>query len=506
MPKIIWTGTEGSEQARGARLDAGVMGIYFVRKDQPTQYIDTGGHAIHDAPTYNTQEGKVAVEYIFEDGRNKAREIQLSGTTVKSIQFNLRLPQKAISVTDRLYQTQDNCDYDVIFLPKDCSDGCDAFFWVGEEARLDERQITSAIIGYDDQDVAIDSTRNLRVSGQLKSYYGLTQNTLTARTGTGTTIHDVIVLDIACQGCSCPNQTIVRAGDKFVELSEDGGRTWTPFLTSGITVVAAGGAQFTSLAYVGGFLIASYTDVAAGTGTEGGVAYVFGLTPGATMIDATFDSASDGVNSLAVYGSKVYAFGTAGRIDQSCDYGRNWTELTSSITEDILESVVDRSTGNIALACSDAGAYVFNDGIITSLTTILNATAATDLLSVALVRPGSFIWGGADGNTYEIQNYEGILSDVVTASLGSSGVTAFATDEKGFRIFAFVGDELIQRSPFTEGDWAVWEDYKGGSTTINAVAKGKDLKNEGSNYFILGAANATTVSLASCGYCIEAGC
>lgn len=503
MPIVYFNGGQEDEQARGALLDNGRMQSFLVRRTDPTNMHYLGGHRIDDAPTYNISEGKISPEYKFLNGRNRVVEHRLSDDYVKSISFNLALPNRAISVTDLAYQIQQNCIFDLFFVPNDCESGCDEFFWFAEDIKLGTKQIQNAIIGYDDNESPINVTRTAVSSSQLKTYHGLHLEEFTpADEG----LYSMFVLDQtqACQGCDCPYQTLVRVGagavgePPVVGYSTDGGATWTEADTSAVTINTI----ITDVKYYNGYVVATYSDVADADGTDGGVIYSLGV--GGAFTEATFDVATAGLQTMEILGSKLYAFGTSGETYVSCDGGFSWSQLTGSpILVTIIDSDVDTSQDVIFLACEDAEAWAFDGTTWTDLTANVNPTAAVDLLAACVWRPGAVAFGGADGYIYENWDWSGVGTGTwAAASFGAgTSVGALESDGKGYRCLAAVDEVIYERSVYNKQQWTVLDATLTGN--ITKLIAGYDLPDEGTNYFLAATDTGELARVAKCVLCFE---
>jgi hypothetical protein len=501
MAIIYFGGGVEDEQARGPILDNGVVQAYAVRRDDPTNMIFLGGHRIDDAPNYNISEGKISPEYRRENGRNKVVENQLSADIIKSITFNLKLPNRLLSVTDRIYQLARNCTFDLFFVPLGCETDCDEWFWYGEDAKFGARQVENAIIGYDDNEAPINTMRTVRVSNQLQTYLGL-QVTQFADATEPMYAVAIIEDDLGCDDCGCPYQTIVRGGagpalgDSVLEYSEDGGATWTTIVTTAIGTDLI----ITDIEWIGGYLVVSYSDVAQGLGTDGGIGYAFGL--GTALTDVGMVTL--GLQAIVNLNGRLYAFGSAGETWYSCDNGQTWTQQTDITTETFLDAIVDRDTGNIFLSASNAEAWVYDGVTATDLTAEVAATGATDLESVGLWRSGAPVFGGADGFIYENWNWSGVGTGAwVSNDFGASTIGALAGDGRGYRNIVAHGTDINRREIKTNMDWEVFNTTPAGNYT--AIAVGKPLQDEGVNYYIGVTDTGETVQIAACSICFE-GC
>lgn len=502
MPVIYFNGDRSEEQAKGAILDNGIIQAYAVRRTDPINLIFLGGHRIDDAPSYNISEGKVLPVYRFLDGRNKVVEQQLSSDVVKSVEFNLMLPSKQVSVTDLLYQSQQNCTYDLFFAPLGCDEGCDEWFWYGEDAVFGTKQIQNAIIGYDDSEGPISMMRTVRTANQLLTYNGMELVEMAEATNA---LYAVMILDETeeCVGCDCPYQTIVRggAGDALaepdLEYSVDGGATWTAIDTSAIAVDTI----ITDIKYVNGYLVVCTADVADADSTSGEIAYSIGI--GGAMALATLDVVSTGFQTMEILGGKLYAFGDDGIVYSSCDSGVSWTkDLSSPITETIIDSAVDTSNGMIYLACDAAEAWAFDGELFTDLTAEVGATPATALLSAVVWRPGAPAFGGADGYLYENWNWDGAGTGVwVATNFGATtSIGALAGDNKGYRGLAGVDNNIYRRSVATKQQWVYFNGVTGNFTKL---VPGYPLPDEGISYFLGVTDTGETARIAKCELCFD---
>jgi hypothetical protein len=501
MPLTFFTGSFGDEQAIGQRMDNGIVDVYAINRARPTEMFYLGGHRVDDAPSYNLSEVKIVPEYIVEGGRNKVVEVPISTEYVLSTTMNLMLPNKLISVAERIYQLQSGCEFDLVFNPRNCGSGCDQYFWLGENIKLGTTQITSAITGYQDNEGAITRMKTVRISGQLKNYYGLETKVLS---DTAEVYNTVAIIEELCEGCTCPFEILARGGlgavatAPILEVSTDGGATWTAVTTTAIGVDN----DITDILYVNGRLLVSWSDVTGGTGADGGVAWVDGYA-GTVALSDMGATASLGVHALVAVGSKVYAFGTAGQIYFSCDNGLTFTNITNDVTEDFLDAALDTKTGNIYLAASNSEAYLFSsDEILTQIDGQFTPTAATDLVSVAVFN-GGVAFGGANGNYYETFGFGDAGSTWYTYSLGTDPVSAIATDRLGYRVIANSGVEVYLRDINTQQNFVSLTTLTGDLTELVA---GKKLLDEGTNYFIGVTDAGETVRIAACNICLESGC
>ncbi len=503
MAKILFAGDASSEMAIGATTDNSVLQMYLVRRDKPREYIFLGGHRIDDAPTYNVTDAVVAPEYRFINGRNRVIERNLTVDVVKSIVFTLLLPNRMISVTDRIFALQGKCSYDLLLIPDICEDGCDQFFWFGEDVTIGSRQITNGIVGYDTNAAPITSSRTLTVTGQLRMYAGKQLNQLTPSTG-AVPLHAVTVVDDSngtCQGCECPYQTIYRGGDQLVEFSIDGGNTWTAIDTSAIATDLAA-FIVTSLDYKNGRLTIGYSDVVNATGTDGGVAVSVNNDPAVLSTHAT---ASLGVQKVVRAFGKVYALGTGGDVDVSCDEGLTFSDLAQTLsTETIIDAAYDANNQILFLVGANGSIITYDGTSFTDETANLNA-GAVDLLSVA-VSGDKTVWvGTGDGNLYTNDSFENGDTDWVIVTNVTNAVGAIAPDRGGFEVYFGETGELHRISRFTAGDVELFSDIPTGNIS-GAFVPAPTSDEFSSDIFHFVSDDGTHYTVSSCNICISSDC
>lgn len=502
MPIVYFVGGEQDEQATGALLDSGTMKMYAARRDNPVDLIFLGGHRVDEAFSYNLTERKILPEYRHLNGRNVLVERTLTGDKVKSLSVNMMLPNKMVSVTDRIYQAQyAGARYDIVFVPSSCDDGCDSYFWLGEDFNMGVRQYNSAIVGYDDNENPITSMRTLAIVGNLKHYYGLENKLLFDHDAA---LNTVVLAGERCESTDCAYQTIFIAGaDADALLSTNGGASFSTVTTTAITTDTPT-ADISSAVYVNGNYIVGYTDVVGGTGTDGGVAYSVG---GAAFALSTMSAASTGVNKVIEAFGKVYAFGTAGEAYYSCDNGVSFTALTDIDTEDILDAAYDSRTGLMYLALSSATAFAYDGVTFTDISTQVGGTAATDLTSVTILGEGHVVFGGADGHIYENYTADNLSSSYTKIAIAASNVVigALAGDQYGYRVLAGAGAALRKREALTNQNWQTVSPFAG-TGVINQIIAGSPLLDEGVNYFLAVTADGNLVQIATCNLCIGGGC
>jgi hypothetical protein len=507
MSIIYFNGTEEDEQSKGAVLDSGAMLAYAINTKNPTQLISLGGHFMDDAPTYNITEPRVLPVYRHVNGRNIIEETQLTEDTVKSITFNLMLPKRAISVTDRLYQNQKNCELNLAFAPDTCDEDCDSYFWVAKDARFGVKQITNTILGYDENANPIDTMRTVRATGNLVQYNGLTATALPTAAGD---IHGIDIVYERCEGCgTCPYQKIVRAGVGFAEVSEDGGATWTAIDVTTITTDEIG-ATLTDVKYVNGNYVVTYADLWPAM-TDGGAAY---SVDGADFVLSTFDVEPTGLAGLVEAFGKLWAYGTDGSLYYSCDNGVTFTQLVTGEAEDFLHAAYDKYNNVLVLGGANNTLYRFNGTVLTDISaSVAWAAGTSDVLSVANFGKGRFGIGTNDGSVFE-------HSDILNAS-ATNQFTLVRQLAATTLVGGLVGDDLGARILWGEAGTAALDIqlrdvftkmqpesvYSGGANlTVYAAVAGKPLADEGYNYFLFGLDGGGMIQVAACNLCIQADC
>lgn len=507
MPVIYFVGDSTKEQAVGAGTYNGNMQMYAIRRDRPLSLIYLGGHRIDDAPTYNLTEGVIIPEYRFIGGRNQVVERQVTSDRVKGVSINLMLPNKIISVTDRIYQGQSNCEYDIAFVPFECKSGCDQYFMVGENARFGTKQITSGIVAYDDQEGPITAMRTISVQGALKTYLGLEVRSLTPAANA---LYAIVVGDESntlCQGCNCPYSVIYRGGGvpgetpaPILQSSFDGGATW-----DNVTSTAVGAQFITSLAIVNNRVIWGSSDVADGDGTAGKLGWINsdGVAVASTLLDSTGAAdTSAGIQRLLVAGSRVYAFGTAGEVWYSCDGGLTFVSVVSGITETILAADYNSNKGYFVLGTVDGEVWIWNGTAFSDITASVGLTAATDITDVVVTGEDSVAVGNALGEFAE--NFAVSVDQTAWSQTAAfaSGVFGSSGDDRNYRFIAGSGNELFRRDLTTQ---QVFEQIASLEGDVTASVAGSPLLDEGHNAFWFVTDEGETVRVASCGLCVEDG-
>lgn len=493
MPKIFFNGDESDEQSVGPTLNSGVMQLFAMRRTSPLNMISLGGHRIDDAPEYNNTEAIMNMSYRHLNGLNVVEETQLNPEVVKSLNLPLALPNRLVSVTDRIYQEERRSRlFDYVLVPDTCDDNCDEFFWFGNDGRLGIKTITSSILGYDENATPINTTRSLRVTGNLREYHGMVPKTLLDHDGA---LYAVAINEDRCAESACPYQELAVGGaDTDILYTTDGGTNWSTVDTTAISTDVVS-AIITDLAYFNGLLVIAYSDVADGTGTDGGLAY------SASYAAAVLGQAADGIQKLVNAGNRLYAFGTAGEAFYT-ENGIDWTDVSlTGVTEDVLDADYDKASNTIFLAVSNGEVYAFDPVLnaATDITSDVGVTVATDVTSVTVEGPRQVAFGGADGNVYENFAYGDGGSWSTTANLGGS-IAALASAGNAYRVIAGVADDIQRRDLFTRQAWQVETTVAG---NITAIVRGLPLPNEGVNYFVAVDAGNRVTAFTACDLCIE---
>ena len=504
MPQINFVGNEQDEQAVGAELNSQAMKVFAVVQNKPTQMHFLGGHEIPDAPDYEVDDAKVISKRKFKDGLNYTEDQEIVPETIKKLTWTIDQPSRAVTVTDRLFQQQRNCKMALAAIPTDCVDECDKFVWVGADLRFRPSRLNSGLQTYGADDSAILKQQTATTTGDLLKYYGMEASTF--YTGANETIEKILIVDEYCGNgdCGCPYQKIIIAGkgstDPFVKVSLDGGSTWTAMTITAVTAdLGVGGGSITDMVYHNGTLIVAYSDVVAGTGTVGGIAISTDL---ANLALANIDEGftQEGIQTLTVARGNVYAFGTAGGALVSCNGGSTWTEITTGITEDILDSDYDPDTQSIFLACSGAKAYQYTFKTFVDISSAVSPTAATDLTAVAVVAPGSVMFGGGDGNLYE--NTDVRRSTTWSVAVFSAAIHTIVGDGLNMRVLIGTGNNVYIRELLTYQEWTLKSAV---GAAVKDIVFGKPLPGEGPNYTLVGSV-AKIVEIAACNICLEGNC
>lgn len=501
MPRVFFGDAEEGQAAMGATLYNGVMKMFAVRRDNPLDMVYLSGHRIEDALTYNLTDAAIVPEYVDEDGENTVLDVYLSDDSVKSINLNLALPNKSITAAQRILQTQKNCVWDLLLVPENCPEGCEAVYWLGRNLRLSANQITGVPTGYDSTKGALTRIMVARITGQLLQYNGLITKTLTAA---AVPLNDVLISNAKCEGCTCPYQTLYRAGTgATIEESLDGGATWTALITAAITV----GTIVTSLAEVSGNVLAGHSDVNNGAGTEGGVAF----NSNGTFVEASFTTAlgasvtPDIQAVVPVGGSVVYALGSlagVASIWKSCNAGTSFDEIVqSTITAPILTATWDKA-GILWIGTEgNGGVYAYDLSIFTDETANVGA-GAVDTISIEVTAKNSVGVGFSNGTFYEnfTYNKDGSWRDSATRT---NPVLASNGDNYNYRTLLASGTDLEIRDGNND---QIFENILTATGNITAIREGKPLLEEETNFFIAVSDVGETFLITQCGICLDSGC
>lgn len=504
MPIKFFVGDDTFEQAVGPVLDSGRVQLYAARRKDPLNLIYLGGHRIDDAPNYTNTDPKVNPEYRVEGGRNVVVEQTLVAETVKSVGFTLALPNRILTAVDRLAQAQASSEYDYLFIPSSCDDGCDEWFWLGEDGTLGAKQITSAPVGFDENEGPITATRSLTTKGQLRTFLGMEQNLV--YDGTPALYAITIAKELCEEGDACPFQDQYAGGAARTLLATHD--KWGSITTIVTTAVGGVADIITDLLYVGNQIVFTFSDVADGTGTTGGAGY--SANDAAAVASNLFDTSGVATTSAGLQAivqgpnARIYAFGTAGEAFYSENYGLDFYQITTGITEDIIDAAYDSVNGYIYLACANGEVWRYDGNTFVDISTAVAPTAATDLVGVASTGIGSVAISGADGKIYE--SFDDGETWEATSDLGASPVHAILGSAIGaYRTVAGAGTSLWQRDVFRK---QAWEAVTAGSADtftgdVKGGAAGDPLAEEGNGYYVFVTDDGEIVELSNCNLCIS---
>lgn len=520
MPKIIAFGGLDDEQATGPILNNGLMHIYFARQDDPTSLYYLGGHRFDDAPTYTNSDAKIVPRYRQSKGRNIVEEETLTYGYVKSIQFTLALPNRLISVADKIYQLQQQCKFDMLIYPDDCNSGCDEFFWVFKDAQLGAKNITATPVGYDENEGHITTTRTVASTGQMVEYHGL-QETVMYDDDTYD-FYGVTVVEETCVGCGCPNKEVHAVGrvagtDLPIHVfTTDGGANWTVQdggvgnpLAAIQTVLTTG--SLTDIKFYNGRLFITFATAYQTTGaTAGGIAY--SVDNGLTWTIAT-DDVGDALNTVgfnqivSAFG-KIWAFGSDGYAYRSCDDGATFEQysVASDLPADTewFAADVDSRNNLIFLGGDDGTAYTFDGSTWTNITTEVGADAAADFHEVRVSSPGHILYGTSDGELIETFKYvQGATNAWVHTNLGND-VDAIGPDSLSYRVVVAHATNVALRDAYNDQNMESAYSTSDGNITDFYVPEA--LLDEGENAFFFVNDDGQVGRYAQCFECLEGGC
>lgn len=523
MPVTITIGSEREEQAWGDDTNSGRMNIYAVQRGQPLNLIFLGGHRIDDAFTYTTNERVVSPQYIIENGRHIVRNKTLEEQYTTSIEFNLNLPNKFMSVVDRLAQQQNSCTFDLLFFPDSCSDGCDEVFFVGRDAKFGTKQFNSAFVGYGENEGPITSFRQVSITGDLLQYNGMEvleifENAIYDWNG-------IEVVEDQCLDCECPYQRLVVVGSDtdaapnvpVVALTTDGGANWSVQSTgageafAGLST-AIGDTLFvgTDAKFYNGRLFVTAATAYQAASTTGGI--VYSLDFGNNWSEALNANTGAVLNVpfhqiIRAFGA-LYAAGDDGWLWRSCDNGVQWSQFARPApTGDFIWYAMDYDTENNILWLggnngTDPIVYYFDGSNFVNVTSDINMTATFDVHDIRVAAPGHVIVTLSDGSVYESYNYR--IGKTNTWSIFNLGVDVDAAvfDGLSYRsIFAY-GTDLAIRDVYGEQNINT-EFFKSFDGNVRDMVSTVPLLGEGENAFF-GVTDAGEVfRVAQCYLCLE---
>jgi len=502
MTVILFNNEGFSEpQAIGADLNSGNMRMFAIRRQRPTELISLGGHPVNDAPTYNLTEGKTVPVYRHINGRNILEEKAISSGIVKSMSQNVMLPNRILSVTNEISRLQDRYTYDVVYVPNSCFENCDQYFWLSRDIRFDPVQIQNAVVGYDENEGAINRQRVMKSTGQLVEYRGLDSRII--GTSTGNIITSVVRFEQGCSSGTCSDKNLIQIGTddlatpttSIVQYTTDGGVTWTSFTTTALGALVGMDAIF----YDDKLIIVSTDKPSGAASTTGKIVY---SALGGTLTEATLDTpATGGFYTIDKIGSTLFAFGK--QVYKSCDAGLTWNAVTSPITEIILSSAFDKYNNQIILGTTNGEVWLFNGVIFTELTG-LPATPG-NITAIGVVTQNGYIAGDVAGKIYEVYELDNIVDAWSVKTLGSTAIRSIVTDDYGYRVLVNVGTSIYERSAFTLQEWT---SLTGLATTGSyySIISGEIFPNEGVNAFFGGTDAGELVQIATCGRCFGSNC
>lgn len=508
MPLKFFVGDETNEQSLGPVLNSGRVQLYAARREDPLNLIYLGGHRIDDAPDYTNTEAKISPEYRHEAGRNIVVEKTIVPESVKQIEWTLALPNRVLNAADRLAQAQASSEYDYFFIPSSCDDGCDEWFWLAEEGVLGARQITSAPVGFDENEGPITSTRTLRTKGQVRTYLGMEQRLV--RDHTKALYAITIAEELCSDGDACPFQHQYAGGADMTLIGTHD--KWGTVVSIDASAVNEAGEMdpddvITSVLYHNNVLIVAVSDVVDGDGTEGGAGYSVNDAP---VVPSTFLNANGSAATpkgmqvvLPGPGGRVYIFGTSGEGYYSENNGITFHALTTGITTTIIDAAYDSVNGYMYLVTEDGEVWRYDGSAFVEITAAVSPTAATDLVCVNITGINSIAIGGADGNIYE--SFDGGATWQQTYDLGASPVHAIMGSTVGaYRVVAGAGTSLFQRDVFRRQEWeavaaATADQFTG---DVMGGAAGKPLAEEGNAYYVFVTDDGEIVELSHCKLCL----
>jgi hypothetical protein len=514
MPFITMTGTENDAQGIGTIVNPNEALPMMYNVLAPDNYYPLTGSYMTGGPSYTETDAVTATVREFDSNGErsdssetiKEAKVERIDLTVEDAPFPIHMLQSI----SRLQQANRSLQWHLIVQPRNCGSGCgDQYYKLYRKAKVGGTRESQALWGADLTEIESASNRTISISKEHLQYDALSNVNAIHNSG-GDALYGILIIDEKCSdGGICPYQKqVVTGAGGYAKVTLD---KWASSSTIDSTVIPAGPPtqdNIVSPIVVKGNLIAGFTDVPNGTGTDGGILIA---TPAA---DGTFNAfelatingaASKGVNRIIQAGNKLYA-GGADQLLVSCDFGQSWSHVTLPAglsAQTILDMVFDPLSQYVFIAASNS-AWVYTGSNFTEITTQVRGTSglSNPFRSVQVLKADAIQFGDSAGNLYTHYQYSRGTNFTVS-EVGASGIDAIVSDEYLTRSVLAIGDAVLIKQPGTDGAYETLYDTGG---DVSEIIAGKPLAESGTNYYLAVNDTGLLIEIASCGICVESGC
>lgn len=514
MPFVTMTGTEDSAQGIGTIVNPNEMLPMMYNVLSPDNFYPLTGSYMTGGPSYTETDAVTATVRQFENGVRSDSSETIKEAQVERIDLTVEdapYPIHMLRSISRLQQANRDLEWHLVVQPRNCGSGCgDQYFKLYRKAKVGGTRESQPLWGGDLTEIESLSNRTIGITKEFLQYDALS-NIATLHNSGGDALYGILIVDELCaDGGICPYQKqIVTGAGGYAKVTlnkwADGGTTIDS------TVIPAGPPtqdNIVSPIVVKGNLIAGFTDVPNGTGTDGGILIA---TPAA---DGTFNAftlatisgaASKGVNRIIQAGNKLYA-GGAEQLLTSCDFGQTWSHVTlpaGLAAQTILDMVFDPFTLNVIIAASNS-AWVFTGSSFTEITAQVRGSSGltNPFRSVTVSKQDVYQFGDSTGRLYVHYRFSS-GTDFTISAVGASGIDAVFSDPYLARSVIALGDAILIKQPGTDGAYDTLHDTGG---DVSEIVVGEPLAESGPNYFLVANDDGLLIEIASCDICIQGGC
>lgn len=503
MGVITLTGGENDEQALGPLMHAAKLRVYAQAQQSPLNLFAMTGHRINDAPEYETVEAKIAPRYRVLNNVNVVEDEQIVGETIKSTSLNIDLPGRAVTQADQIRRLQTNgFKFNYGIVPLGCPTKCDEIFEIIQAAEMGAIRKTSGLVNYGDDADVITRQATVKGPGDFLKYLGLQQRLL--RDFTTVDLYAITELfDDCVANVGCPWQSWIVGGTAgYLATTRNKFGSMSVITTTTITNDVAAAVITDVEVLPGNQFVIAYAATPNGVSPTGGLAY---SANGAAAVLATMPGDKAGVQALVAAYGKVFAFGNAGKIWQSCDNGFTWTTVVSPISgsDTILDATFDPSRNMIYIATDAPELWQYDGATFTNITTKLGSVGAVDFTAVWVQAPDHVAVGTSGGTVYDLINASSVTPQVFASSLGANAVADGVGDGRVARTLAGSSTRYFTRDFITKQSFQQSAALPG---NVTRMAGGRQQDGEGLNFVLVAEASGHLYSLESCFPCLTAAC